>query len=136
MPNVLCSSVVKLLRIITALTVLAAWLPATSHCLLGAVELVPDTCCQVPHSSSDEPEQSQDDCGTCSNVESGDYKLGVKCDLTFSFHATLTWDLKLPTRPNVTLNAAQHVSSRAPPDFKRWQFLTRAALPGRAPAIL
>ena len=129
-------SLVKLIRIIAALTVLAAWLPATSHCLLGAVELIPDSCCQVPHSGGDEPEQSDDDCGTCSNIESGDYKLGAECDLTFAFHASFTWDLKLPTRPNVTLNAAEHVSSRAPPDLVRWQFFTRAALPGRAPAIL
>ena len=129
-------SLVKLIRIIAALTILAAWLPATSHCLLGAVELMPGSCRQMPHSGGDEPEQSQDDCGTCSNVESGDYKLGAKCDLTFAFHATLTWDLKLPTPPNVTLTAARHVSSRAPPALKVWQFLTRAALPGRAPAIL
>ena len=129
-------SLVKLIRIIAALTVLTAWLPATSHCLLGAVELMSDSCCQVPHSGGDEPEQGHDDCGTCSNVESGDYKLGAKDDLTFAFHASLTWDLKLPTPPNVTLNAAQHVSSRAPPDLKVWQFLTRTAIPGRAPAIL
>ena len=67
------------------LTVLATWLPATSHCLLGEEELIPDSCCQVPHSSSDEPEQSQDDCDTCSNIESNDYKPGAKYDLTFSF---------------------------------------------------
>ena len=127
----------KLIRIIAALTVLAAWLPATSHCLLGAVELTPETCCQVPHSHGNEPAQSQDDCGTCSNVESGDYKLGAKDDLIFAFHATLAWDLKLPMPTDLTLNAARHVSSRAPPDrAARWQFLTRAAIPGRAPAIL
>ena len=131
-------SLVRLIRIIAALTWLAAWLPATSHCLLGAIGAMADTCCEDAHGHEGEPEPVpiQDDCRTCSNVESGDYQPGVRDNFTFAFHATLTWNLKLPTPPNVTLHAAQHVSSRAQPDLKRWQFLTRAAIPGRAPAIL
>ena len=118
---------------------LAAWLPATSHCLLGAVGAMADTCCEDAHGYEGEPEPVpiQDDCGTCSNVESGDYQIGAKDNFTFAFHATLAWDLKLPAPTSVTPNAAWHIASRAPPDLAvRWQFLTRAAIPGRAPAIL
>ena len=132
-------SLVKLIRIIAALTLLAAWLPATSHCLLGAVGAMADTCCEGIHGHEGEPEPAQghDDCGTCSNVESGDYQPGARDNFTFAFHTTLAWNLKLSAPPSVTLNATQHVSSRAPPDLAvRWQFLTRTAIPGRAPAIL
>ena len=129
--------VVKVLRFIVGLTLLAAWLPATSHCLLGSVGAVADTCCEDGHESEPDPVQGNDDCGTCSNVESGDYQLSAKDNLTFSFHSVLTWDLELSRQPNGVLSATQHLSSRAPPDLAvRWQFLTRTAIPGRAPAIL
>ena len=129
--------VVKVLRFIVGLTLLAAWLPATSHCLLGSVGAVADTCCEDGHESEPDPVQGNDDCGTCSNVESGDYQLSAKDNLSFSFHSVLTWDLELPAQPNGVLSATQHISGRAPPDLAvRWQFLTRTAIPGRAPAIL
>ena len=129
--------VVKVLRFIVGLTLLAAWLPATSHCLLGSVGAVADTCCEDGHESEPDPVQGNDDCGTCSNVESGDYQLSAKDNLTFSFHSVLTWDLELSRQPNGVLSATLHLSSRAPPDLAvRWQFLTRTAIPGRAPAIL
>ena len=128
---------VKVLRFIVGLTLLAAWLPATSHCLLGSVGAVADTCCEDGHDSEPDPVQGNDDCGTCSNVESGDYQLSAKDNLSFSFHSVLTWDLELSRQPNGVLSETQHLSSRAPPDLAvRWQFLTRTAIPGRAPAIL
>ena len=132
-------SLVKLIRIIAALTLLAAWLPATSHCMLGAVGAMADTCCEDAHGHENEPDPApiQDDCGTCSNVESGDYQPGARDNFTFVFHATLAWDFDVPEPPSLTLNSTQHISSRAPPDLAvRWQFLTRTAIPGRAPAIL
>ena len=135
----LLDSAVRVLRFIAGLTLLAAWLPATSHCLLGAVGAMSTTCCEDAHGheGEPEPEQSHDDCGTCSNVESGNYQPGARDNFTFAFHATLAWNLKLPAPPSVTLNATQHISSRAPPDLTvRWQFITRTAIPGRAPAIL
>ena len=126
--------VVELIRTIVALTVLAAWLPATSHCLLAGADSV-SVNCQEKHHHGDAPSHSHGDCGVCV-LETGGFKLADQEVFHFAFASILSWDLKLPTPPNVTLNAAQHVSSRAPPDLKRWQFLTRAALPGRAPAIL
>ncbi len=133
------SGVVKMLWYIVGLTLLAAWLPATSHCLLGSVGAMADTCCEDAHGHEGEPEpaQSHDDCGTCSNIESGDYQLRARNHFTLAFQATLTWGLELSATPTTTPNAAWHIASRAPPDLAvRWQFLTRAAIPGRAPAIL
>ena len=130
-------SLVKLIRIIAALTVLAAWLPATSHCLLNAVELMPGTYCQEPHSHGEgEPVHSHDDCGSCGVVESGHYKLSSKDACHLAFQTTFCWQLLPPSIPTISAGKAYLDSGRAPPDLKRWQFLTRAAIPGRAPAIL
>ena len=132
MPNVLCSSVVKLLRIITALTVLAAWLPATSHCLLAGVGALTDSCCEDSHPYEEAPDGSHDDCGTCV-VESGNFKLADADHFHFDFQATLSWRLLLPATPEFTNDIGRPKSDRAPPDLARWHFQTRAALPGRAP---
>ncbi len=130
-------NVVKLIRTITAVTLLAAWLPATSHCLLGAVDLMPGTNCQEPHSHGEgEPEHSHDDCGSCGTVESGHYKLSAKDAYHLTFQATLNWQLRLSAQFANFLLVSPVDSGRAPPDLARWQFHTRAALPGRAPAIL
>ena len=128
----LCSSVVKLLRIITALTVLAAWLPATSHCLLAGVGALTDSCCEDSHPYEEAPDGSHDDCGTCM-VESGNFKLADADHFHFDFQATLSWRLLLPATPESDFGAVLPDSGRAPPDLARWHFQTRAALPGRAP---
>ena len=126
----------KVLRTIAALTLLAAWLPATSHCLLGAVDLMDDSCCGEAHEHESTPVGGEDDCETCSNVESGNYKLSAPDAFIFDFHATLVWDLQLPSLTSATASLPRAVSGRAPPDLAHWQFLTRAALPGRAPACI
>ena len=131
----LCSSVVKLLRIITALTVLAAWLPATSHCLLAGVGALADSCCEDSHVREEAPDGSHDDCGTCV-VESGNFKLADADFFHFDFHATLSYRLQLPPTPESDFGASLLDSGRAPPDLAHWHFRTRAALPGRAPASI
>ena len=132
------SSLVRLIRTIAALTVLAAWLPATSHCLLGAVDLIRITCCQEPHSHGEgESEHSHDDFGSCSVVESGIYKLSAKDAYDLAFHPTFCWPLLPSSIPALNPTKARPDSGRAPPDLTpRWQFITRTAIPGRAPAIL
>ena len=124
----------KLLRTIVALTVLAAWLPAASHCLLAGAHLLPGDC-EQEHQHGDAPTHSHDDCGVCV-LESGNFKLTDAGSFHFAFHATLTWDSQLPSSPEFVGNLGRLHSDRAPPDLTRWQFQTRAALPGRAPAIL
>ena len=124
---------VKLLWTIVALTVLAAWLPATSHCLLSGAGAMTDACCS--DSQETPPTPSHDDCGVC-DVENGNFKLTDTDQFHFTFHATLSWDLQLPATPEFSNHLSRPQSNRAPPDLTRWQFQTRAALPSRAPAIL
>jgi hypothetical protein len=129
---------VKGAQYIAALILLVAWLPATSHCLLGAAGMMPDTCCSEHGQESEPPPADRDDdCATCSNVESGLYKISAQNNPAFSFQATLTADLIQSVPLTISPIALQRLSSRAPPGLTvRWQFITRAALPGRAPAIL
>ena len=132
------TGLVRLIRTIAALTVLAAWLPATTHCLLGAVDLIRINCCQEPHSHGEgEPEHSHDDFGSCGVVESGNYKLSAKDAYDLAFQSTFCWLLLPSSIPALNPTKVRPDSGRAPPDLAgRWQFLTRTAVPGRAPAIL
>ena len=86
------TGLVRLIRSIAALTVLSAWLPATTHCLLGAVDLIRINCCQEPHSHGEgAPEHSHDDFGSCGVVESGNYKLSAKDAYDLAFQYTFYW---------------------------------------------
>ena len=124
---------VKLSRKIVALTVLAAWLPATSHCLLAGAGAMTDACCS--DSQETPPNPSHDDCGVC-DVENGNFKLADSDYFQFTFHSTSIWQLQLPAAPEFANHLSRPQSDRAPPDLTRWHFQTRAALPPRAPSIL
>ena len=126
--------VVELVRTIVALTVLAAWLPATSHCLLAGADSA-FVNCQEKHHHGDAPAHGHDDCGVCI-LETGGFKLADQEIFHFAFATVLSWHLVQPPSPHATLEATLCDPGRAPPDLKTWQFFTRAALPGRAPAIL
>lgn len=128
---------VKRVRQIAALTLLVAWLPATSHCLLGAANWAPADCCQHEGEGGPAPVEGDDDCGTCGNVESGLYKISAKDTFHFAFTPTLASDFCDPPMFRHLLAADAQSAPRAPPGLiVRWQFLTRSARPGRAPAIL
>ena len=117
-----------------ALMVLAAWLPATSHCLWTGAGLMPGSC-QTEHQHGDAPAHSHDYCGQCV-LESGSFKLTEKDSASFAFVALGVWQL-LQTAPPPDVDLADRVDSgRAPPDLASHNFRTRAALPGRAPALL
>jgi len=134
LPIVLLGSAVKLVRIIAVLMVLAAWLPATAHCLLTGVHLLPGSC-EQDHHHGDVPAKSHDDCGQCA-MESGGYKLSDQDTYHLTFQPNLSWRLNELVLPTGTLCNMMVDPGRAPPDLARWQFTTRAALPGRAPALL
>ena len=124
-----------LLRHIAALVVLVAWLPATTHCLLGAVleDSESSGCCSE---SRDQQNEHRDlgGCGICVTCESGDYLLSAQSVFIQGFHATLSCALLFPDRAVDSPVVASINVSRAPPDLARWQFFTRAALPGRSPS--
>ena len=125
----------KLVRRIAALFVLVAWLPATTCCLLGAVLEDPGSngCCSE---SQDQQNEHGDlgGCGICDTCESGDYLLSTQSIFIQGFHATLSCALLFPDRVVDSPVVASINTSRAPPDLARWQFFTRAALPGRSPS--
>lgn len=125
---------VKLFRITVVLTVLAAWLPATSHCLWSGAGLLTGSC-ETHHHHGDSPAHSHDNCGQCA-LESGGFKFKAPGALQLAFTPVLTWQLRLHLPPPEITILISIDSGRAPPGQSRWQFETRAALPGRAPAIL
>ena len=88
-----------LLRRIESLVVLVAWLPATTHCLLGAVleESESSGCCSE---SRDQQNEHRDlgGCGICDTCESGDYLLSTQSIFIQGFHATLSCALLFPDR--------------------------------------
>ncbi|MBC8325664.1 MAG: hypothetical protein H8E27_08565 [Verrucomicrobia subdivision 3 bacterium] len=124
----------KRLRYMAALMVLAAWLPATSHCLWSGTGLLPGSC-QTEHHHGDGPAHRHDHCGQCA-LESGGFKLTDQDSLHFAFTPALAWPLQLPTPATDADVVFRTDSGRAPPDRVTHHFRTRAALPGRAPALL
>ena len=125
---------VKVARLIAAILVLAAWLPATSHCLWTGAGLLPGSC-ETEHQHGDDPAHSHDNCGQCV-LESGGFKLAEKDTAHLAFSAVFTWALQFPKSPAETRMTSPFDSGRAPPDLARNHFRTRAARPGRAPALL
>ena len=125
----------KLLRHIVALVVLVAWLPATTHCLLGAglEESESSDCCSESRNQQNE-HRDLGGCGICDTCESGDYLLPAQSVFIPDFQATLSCELLFPDRAICSPVVASINASRAPPDLARWQFFTRAALPGRSPS--
>ena len=125
----------KLLRRIAALLVLVAWLPATTCCLLGAVleDSESSGCCSESHDQRND-HRDLGGCGICNTCESGDYLLAAQGVFVSGFYATLSWALLFPDQAIDSPAVASINASRAPPDLARWQFFTRAAIPGRSPS--
>ena len=127
----------KLFRRIAALLVLVAWLPATTCCLLGAVleDSESNGCCGESHDQRND-HRDLGGCGICNICESGDYLLSAQGVFVPGFYATLSWALLFPDQAIDSPAVASINASRVPPDLARWQFFTRAALPGRSPSLL
>ena len=123
----------KWLRFMAALMVLAAWLPATSHCLWTGAGLLPGDC-HAEHHHGDAPAHNHDNCGQCA-LESGGFKLADQDGAHFAFIPGLVWHLQTPVQPAEADVSILASSGRAPPDLTARHFRTRAALPGRAPAL-
>ena len=128
----------KLFRLIVVWTLAAIWLPASSHCLLGAVGWLPEFCCEEESSHDDGATHDEhNECDVCTAIESGDYKFSKPVDFDFNFDATLAWEHVFRLSIPATAERCLPLSSRAPPGLaKRWAFFIRAAIPGRAPSFL
>lgn len=125
----------RVFRQIVAFVLLALWMPATQHCVFGAVTgwlgEVCDTACEHDNGTAHED--------VCTVVESGDY--------------TPAASLAHVPAPNLTTLAClaclharllSEAPPLAPPTWTKddpadwvptWAFAARAALPGRAPNL-
>jgi hypothetical protein len=114
---------VGLVKVITAVVLLAVWLPATSHCLLEHALVIPkDECCPS--------EPSEKSGSVCCSLAAGNYKV-EQADLVL-FASTMRADTPIGfstriSEPQITAGVPHYQSS--------WQFLQRTALPVRAPSI-
>lgn len=119
------------------LTLAALWLPVSVHCQL---EQLPGleflSCCD--HEDTTAPHQD-DDCegDACAVVESGLYKIEERQTSLPAPDLTPVMFQLLPLPAPISCNLARSgVGGTAPPEFSRiWQFVSRAALPPRAPSL-
>ena len=129
----------NLFRLIVVWVLAAVWLPATSHCLLGAAGWLPEFCCEEESSHDDDgaTHDEHNECDVCTAIESGDYNFSKPVDFDFNFVAALAWQHVFCLNVPATAERRIPLSSRAPPGLaKRWAFFIRAAIPGRAPSFL
>jgi hypothetical protein len=114
-----------------AVLLAAVWLPATAHCTLeraGVIEV--DECCATP--TGGEPTGTHSCEMACTNLESTNYKL-PRIQQPIPAPAVLflpVADLEAPSPPQPAPIAL--IDSPPEPSVP-WQFVSRAALPPRAP---
>jgi len=126
---------VRLFSQIVAFVLLALWMPATQHCVFGAVSgWVADLCGTACHHDDDGAHED-----VCTVVESGDYTSAVT--LAHAPAPNLTTLACLACLHALLLSEAPPL---APPAWTKddpagwvpqWAFAARAALPARAPNL-
>jgi hypothetical protein len=137
---------VRAFRSIVALLLALAWLPATLHCGLAALDAggPAGECCPHAHAASqDSAGDSTDDSahcglGVCDIVESGDYqpaqnvlKVSAPSAVVLVFHL-IALASELTPVPEIAADA----EVESPPELRRtWHFAARAALLPRAPSL-
>jgi hypothetical protein len=119
---------------IFSLLAIALWLPVTLHCELEAIPGFEFLAC-VTNQEADSAKSHCED--SCCSVERAAYKID-------QVRQTLPMPELLPVVLATLLNAEVVLSGRnfpeplvsAPPDLPRtWQFVSRAAVPPRAPSF-
>ncbi len=115
----------------------ALWLPATLHCRLEASGLMESSACASEHTA----EKSTDECNDtiCPTIEGAILKESA-ANLTVLAPVVHECLLLLPAFTILSGNDAESCLSpeRFAPPLElsaRWQFLTRAVLPARAPGL-
>ena len=125
------------LNLIVAILLATLWLPLTSHCLIESLSGSAFLPCSSEHthdSSSDESSHEQEGC--CA-LEASQYHLPKKQESASVFVVTLpplglTGEILASLPAEVCLG----VLTAAPPELlSTWQFVTRSALPVRAPSL-
>lgn len=122
------------IRRISAILLLALWLPATLHCSLENVGLFPQTCAD---DCAGERNHAPDGCGT---VEDGSYRpAGNTLQVTTPDLYACLGDLYLPplqTAPECASAIERGESLGESRNWiSSWQFVRRLAPPSRAPSL-
>jgi len=127
-------SLVRMLRHIAAFVILIAWLPVTTHSLMGSCLHEPEemSCCGKT-SGQQHQHNGSGDCGMCF-LGSGNILIPASGFFVADFYGTLCWEILFPSLRVDLFKTNGTESGRAPPDLACWQFSTRAALPGRSPS--
>lgn len=125
------------LRPLLVLLMVAIWLPATLHCAIDQAELLESepACC-------DEEQKEMSDNETCSEhcavVELGLTKGSAENAAIAApvIVALVDWLAPMNVAPPAIPEGVSRVANSPPELARTWQFLTRAALPPRAPSSL
>ena len=124
-------SVLRLRRAV-ALLLVALWVPTTAHCLFEAAGIIEgDGCCGADGDCSSPSCQA-----SCSILESATYHL-PKSDPDTPVLIAVWLACEFSVTTEATPQDELILVSDAPPELSAtWQFVSRAALPVRAPSIL
>jgi len=123
---------VLFLKRILILLLVAIWFPATSHCLLEMVELIPtDECCTPTPGSLEQPTHACSD--NCQNLEEGLFK--SQESYLVAFPALNIIDCFQPATCESTCFLITRSTTFEPVSVPLPQFLIRTSLPIRGPSI-
>jgi len=132
-PSIIYMPVRRFQSIVFVLAALL-WLPVSAHCQLEAIPGFEFLRCSV---STADTHQSAKDCSDCCALEKSQYK-------TEHFRLTIpTPDFlpvfsapELPVSTALPVEVSLGILTAAPPQWlKTWQFVSRTALPIRAPSL-
>ena len=116
---------------LTAMVFLVFWVPITAHCNLEKIAGL-----EFLHCPSDTPESSNCEGDGCQTVESGSYKISDNSELVpRPVFCVVAYVMERPAEYVQPLVDPLQLLSSPPPDLPRiWQFVSRAAMPVRAPS--
>ncbi|HJO10186.1 MAG TPA: hypothetical protein QGH16_10055 [Verrucomicrobiota bacterium] len=119
------------------MTLLLAWVPASSHCLLAAAienVILSDCCLDSKQTQNTDPHENSDCCPFCDTFESGKFLTSSKDNLGFDAGPVVLLPLVGEVQLVLESNPASSSIPRAsPPGRTSWQFETRSAGMGRSP---
>ena len=125
---------VKLARTMLILLMALLWVPITAHCELESLPGLEFLRCD---SQSDHSSEESKGCGDqCCQVESGHYHIPRNQLTAPAALLLVTLDLINDSQAAVSPVPCPGLQTASPPELRvTWQFISRAALPVRAPSL-
>lgn len=111
------------------------WVLAASHCFLETIPALDFLRCSAESPTSSDPDHGCDD--SCCTVESASFPAQRHQDaLPICIVAIVPSDVVAVAAGSLPPEGSLGILTAAPPELtKTWQFLSRAALPPRAPSL-